>query len=829
MAKKSATDINKINEVVNRLRDQAFIETEILDIEGKINNQLSNIFKNKQKILDLTQDQITYDKIINELKNRSNIYSHEEQDILLDHARSLKNNIKHHRKIETSLKTQTNFLSEIGRGLKDIATTSFSYLMNADKAIKSTALSLGISGQRSDTLRENFNLSAGYAATLGARVSDLAAIQTEYTNQTGRATLLNQENLKAIVDIGKGTSMGIESAARMAGNFEILGYNAGQTRDLIQNIVDTSERFGVNTAKVLENITENFQRAQRFRFKDGVESLARMAQDAAKFKIDMNSVIDSAEKARTLEGAVEMAARLQVMGGGFSQMGDAFTLLFQSRNDLEAYQKTLNSMLGDIATFNKRTGEFEVSALNLDRLRHVAEATGESFDDLVTRSRRLGEIQRMQPFLAGLAPEDRELVENMAQMSKTGGFTLQVGREVRALSDVTPDFVEMLRQERKTLEERAKAAQTFDEVYANTIEELKTLLLPLLKEINWVLGKARQAIDGFREFAKPLSDLIQDNSLLRAGILISGAVAGLSGLKFLRTLPKIIGGLMKIPKLSGAGGGGGFLGLPSQQGIAGYSKGLLSFGAAILAVGGGIKLAVDGISNLADSFEKLPIEKIEAVKNISYALIGGFAGITIALAALSPLIAKAGLAMLPFGASIGLIGAGIGVAAAGIGYMVDHLSKLGNQDIATNLMETSAGIMSIAGASMMMANPATILGLAALTSALFAINKIGTGSGMENLSNTFKSVAAILDGDMQNLKQLKETIKEIKGLNASNNNPLSDLKEMFSKPLKVQFDEKEVNLVVNLDAYMDGERVAENRNFRKAMAVRFGQTSKGYS
>jgi len=62
-----------------------------------------------------------------------------------------------------------------------------------------------------------------------------------------------------------------------------------------------------------------------------------MAKYSVQAKQDLTGVFDAMEKSRTLEGVIDMAAELQVMGGGFAALADPMSMLFESRNDPEKY------------------------------------------------------------------------------------------------------------------------------------------------------------------------------------------------------------------------------------------------------------------------------------------------------------------------------------------------------------------------------------------------------------------------------------------------------------------------------------------------------------
>ena len=95
-----------------------------------------------------------------------------------------------------------------------------------------------------------------------------------YADETGRARVLSSQMAEDILAVGKGTGLGVEQAAKLGAQFELMGFDARKTIDYVQGIVDTSERMGVNTTKVLKNLNDNFKRLNTYSFRSGSKGIA---------------------------------------------------------------------------------------------------------------------------------------------------------------------------------------------------------------------------------------------------------------------------------------------------------------------------------------------------------------------------------------------------------------------------------------------------------------------------------------------------------------------------------------------------------------------------
>lgn len=823
----NAKDYNDEAKKVDALHQQnmKFIEEEM--------NSISRIFDFKMRIN-------KNEELLNELINARN----EKQDIYLKALKSGKSiHWKTKKYIEDNIKAHDKEIKTLERKLKiykaiNVAGKMFKagfdhgFLMEADAAIKSISRELGLSTASAAMMRSNIEASAGFAARLGASVSDLAKMQLAFTNETGRARAFSSQMLEDITKIGMGTGLGVEKAGKLAGQFELMGIYGKSTLDYAQNILDTSERMGVNATKVFDNISSDFKQLQKYTFRGGVMAMAKMAAHAEKFKYDMGSMLDSAESARTLEGAVKLAAQLQVMGGEFART-NPFELLFLSRNDPDKFAEKINGMTRGIATFRKNSeGVFEkfISPVDIDRLEKVGQALGMQRGELAEQAKRLAEINRMrQQMLGGGYTKDQsKLIENAAEFdSTTGRFTVQIGNHVKDISKLTQDELTLLQSRSKSLEDRAKEAQTFDQALLATINELKSALLPILNGVQSIMNTVRPYVEKFTGFINTLTNS-NKGAMAVAGMIYLGAKAWGGISSKLAEFTKDI----TYRKLRDWGGGSNkgsaassmFRGSAQQRGAsgiamrnAGIGKGIANagVGAAGLGIGAGIGVAAKGISELADAIKEVDVEKLQQM-NITLGLVGGtMAAILIpSMWALAP----AGWAAAPAIAAIGLaavgIGAGIGIAAAGIGYMSEGLSKLveSSKGADWGLAKVAAGIVAINGA--MALGGATALfggaGLAVLAGTLRTISS--HSDDLAKVGDSFKNISTVMTGDMTNIKELESLIKSISSLSSDNSSTFSKLANSLNKPLQVEFADKEISLITNLDVKVDGYSVAKSTN-----------------
>jgi hypothetical protein len=742
----------------------------------------------------------------------------------------------------TEKRVESNkILLQLGRDLKAVLKSNISYLLEADKIIKSSTLALGLSGSRATEFRNSLEDSAGYAARLGMSIEQLAAMQVSLAEETGRVQIATEESAKAMVNVAKGTALSNDEAAKLVGQFDLIGVNAVSSAKQVQTIVDTTERMGLNTTKVLKSVSNNFKKLQTYTFRGGVQAFGELAAFSEKFKVNMESTLDSMETTRMLDGAVETAAQLQVLGGQFANLADPMAMLFESRNDPQAYAERLQKMTQGMVTLKKTQDGFNfelASPMARDQLERAAKALGKSTEEMTEIAMRTREVQelRKQMMGMGLSNREKEIVEGAKQFdTDTGRFFVMVGGIKKDLNEIRKDDFKVLEQQKTSLEDRAKAAQSFDEAFNATIAELKTSLLPVLRGVNSVLEMIRPYAIQFNEF---IGDLSKSNK----GFL---KAAGMFGTAFL--LGKgLVGGIGKLlPKLGvlakGVGsmfmkGGGAAVGKGAGNAVGGavgkatgrgggmgsLAKGA-GIGAAALGAGAGVKLAAEGLSELANSMKELDETQIWALPATMLAMSVGAFALAPAIGALGAAGTAGSLGLIALGVAAAGIGFGINQATTGVANLFGSLESLEQLD----LLSIGAGLSSIAGATLLFANPLSIVGAAGLATAIGLI--ASNGDDMMKVGMGFEKIGAVLQGSTENFKAIRETVDAISSADAGGNNAIANLAALLSKPLKVEFAENEVTLVARVNMNVDGRKFFEETDIARKVEIRQSDYQSGKS
>ena len=495
-------------------KEQLAIKAQLIEeakIRQEINSGLDSYLEHLEKIKSLNNTIKENDKILLKLQDSMNVATGAEKKLIQEKIELLKKvneelgiELDKHKKIAKEAKVGNllmgKMLGSMAKGLAKLPGTIKSLygdikgsgLFEMDKAIKQSGLQMGILGTQSKLYQATIREAALTTNELGMGVKELAEMQAAYSEELGRAVQLGQKGLEAMSEMAAATALGADGAAKMSAEMDTQGYSAERTRDFIQQTMDDSTKMGLNASKVVKNMQNGMKMLNKYNFKDGVKGLAKMAKTVAKLGVDMSVAAGMADKLFDIEGAVDMSSQLQVMGGAWAQLADPFKLMYMARNDMEGLTEALGQAAESSVNFNNKNKDFEISALEMHRLRKVAEQTGVSYEDLAEMGKKAAKATRIQKQMSwSIDPEMKDFLVNQAQWNEKGEATIQVNGSTKLLKELSSSDKTLLKnqmQETETLKERARNAQDFDTKLTNLINMMKTTLLPVVDGLNTVLG-----------------------------------------------------------------------------------------------------------------------------------------------------------------------------------------------------------------------------------------------------------------------------------------------------------------------------------------------------
>ena len=446
-------------------------------------------------------------------------------------------------------------------------------VFDMDKEVRNTIKSMGVGSNNAAAFRDNMSKAADSTTMMGTSFKKLAKMQGGYSKAIGRTVKLNKEGLISMSEMSEGTGLGEQYAIGMASGMDNFGVSVIGAKDLVQETLDIASQMGVNSAAAAESLQKNLKLAQRFHFKGGVKGLAKMANEAVRLKLDMDGIAGLAEKVFRPEGAIEMAAKLQTMGGAFAQMANPMEMLFNARNDPAKFAKQIGAATAEFVEYNKETKSFEIKGgLAADRMREISTMTGigvEKLQEMAVQQKKIEKIGSMVPF--SYSKEDREFIAGVADMNDKGELEVNIGGTQKLIKELADGDMLNIRDAQKNLADRAKESRTFEETMNDLFMTLKQTLLPVAEGLKTYLAdplmklqnsfKEEGFYDHLRSFAKGAIELAGSIGKFIIENPIKSLVIGGATLLAGKAAQWIFNGkMLRIGFGSGGPGGGGTTG-----------------------------------------------------------------------------------------------------------------------------------------------------------------------------------------------------------------------------------------------------------------------------
>lgn len=384
-----------------------------------------------------------------------------EIDAAANSAKGLGSQIK---TVVDELTNVSDATGRIGGFLRDNIDT----LSKFETGVISTSRQLGQSAAFARSIEGELGRAVNNIVRMGGGTKDVLDLFKSVQETLGRTVFLSQqfyENAFALKQAG----VDPKTINTFSQFFDTVG--GGFTRATEQQIelVNQAKSYGLNTGQFLSSVGEKLNIVNKYGFPKGVDDLAKMVGQSKMLGDTMKIAEGIADKIMdSPEEAYSMAAQLQTIGGSFAQLGDASRLLFMAQNDLQGLNKEIINASAAMATFNKDSGQFELSTQARLQIRQVAKTFGGDADAITQASLKaakqaqiLSQINPLQGF-QNLSEEQKAVLANAAEIGKGGGITIE-GKDIRGLSQSSVD----------TLLKQIQGAGS--EISKNTDENIKTL------------------------------------------------------------------------------------------------------------------------------------------------------------------------------------------------------------------------------------------------------------------------------------------------------------------------------------------------------------------
>jgi len=438
-------------------------------------------------------------------------------------------------KASSGIGESDNLLGDLSKTLGNVVIKSAEFALNINEQYKyaeklaleskKTAINIGLSTKRSHQFTKSFNSAYSELAKFGFEASEVKTIMSEFSDSSGRARIMNPNEVKNIGLISKSLGLGTENVTEMTERMELMGINSEKSFKFLENLTIESQKLGLNASKVAKSLSNNFGKMSRMSFSNGVKGMTEMAKLAVKMRIDVSEMLGMSDKFYQPEAAIEAAANLQLLGGDIAKaFGDPFETMYLARNKPEELAKKLQDMTENMIQFNSETGEYEFPAEVKMQLKAAGDQLGVNVDSLIDMARQSSKIKDIKMKVSSnIIDEDmREGIASLARLNEEGNWVIDMAKgPPLELEDVgMEDAAEILAAPKDAddaIMDIARNSMTTNEILSNLEESIKAgltannNLYELIEDIS--RPTINTSIDGVAKVVSSIGGLLENTVL----------------------------------------------------------------------------------------------------------------------------------------------------------------------------------------------------------------------------------------------------------------------------------------------------------------------------
>ena len=309
------------------------------------------------------------------------------------------------------------------------------------------------------------------AIEMGATFKDTVESVEGIATSMGRMVNPSEETVYNMVALSKATGESSKAIGTMVGEMSRYGFTQLEATEKLHKFSEEARKSGLSAKGYMSEINKNMKTISGFGFKSGVDGMAKMVKQAMLLRTNIDAI--GAKKlqdsALDPEGAIQLAANFQMLGGAVGKLADPFQLMHMAQTDMAGLQDELVNSAKAAMTFNKATGKFDVSTQDMYRLREQAKLTGANLEDLVNTGKEAAKMDYIKDKfdLSGIKSENQQVLAGLSEIQSDGTVKFDLpgfDEQGKTLEDILKDG------SRKT--ELDKALQAYQDKAGKSEKEL---------------------------------------------------------------------------------------------------------------------------------------------------------------------------------------------------------------------------------------------------------------------------------------------------------------------------------------------------------------------
>jgi hypothetical protein len=398
------------------------------------------------------------------------------------------------KKLMDNVGSLKNPLLIIDNVMNELGNQADLYLTQQTELLGKINKGAGLTGDLSRDIREELTEANPALLRIGIGFDQLANSAEKLVSNSGRFLTLNRDSW---LEAGKAATAYVGTLSElvdMMPAFEKIGIGAGNVAENIDAVGKRSLTLGLQSKKTIADLNSNLSKLNEYGFKTGINGLSEMARKATEFRLTMESTFTIAEKVMNPEGAIDMAANLQAIGGAIGDFNDPMKLMYMATNNVEGLQDALIGVTGSLATYNKEQGRFEITGINLRKARALASELGVGYGELangaIAAAERSSAATTLMARGLDLDEDTKRFITNISTM-KDGKMSIALnsdklkeafGTNQIDLENLSQANVEKLKQYQDDFKKL-----TTDEI----IQKQATSVENIMRDVNFLAATAR--------------------------------------------------------------------------------------------------------------------------------------------------------------------------------------------------------------------------------------------------------------------------------------------------------------------------------------------------
>ena len=409
---------------------------------------------------------------------------------------------------------------------KGVLTQAFNKFMDMQRIVGNLAADIGLSKAESKNLLLNFTQLTTTAIEFGGEMGDIKDIMAGFSETTGKNKIFNNEDVKNIEQLGRGTALGVDGMTKMVAEFGNLGISMKSVFDLTEKARVSAIKLGINSKKVLDSYSQLVTGLTGFQMKSGLDNMVKLATQATQLRMDLTGVAESmSDKFFDPEGAVEAAAKMNVLGGQFGEkFGDAFQLMFKAQTAPEELAKDIMDVTKGMGRIDEN-GMFYMDPATRQILKEATKTLPVDFKQMMNgaaeQAKLTDKISKLSNKGIILGNEGEQAIANLMEFDKSKKeylVTFPDGTK-KELSKVSQDMIDGIIKQKQADDNAAKSRMSFTDKLASFWNRIQSSFSQVFAKIfdsltdSGFMGKLDDFVKSFTNKIIPLINKVFDKDL----------------------------------------------------------------------------------------------------------------------------------------------------------------------------------------------------------------------------------------------------------------------------------------------------------------------------